>query len=539
MACSLSITTVTGIPATPGGTTTSSIHVTGTVSECQPINLASGSFDVVVQVDCGGGAVSTATRSSGGAWAVDVPATCSCTKPIIVVASCATNPNCADTFTGVLDCQQAACPAGALTVNVGTCNADGTRAVTLTANLASIPSGTVFGQWDFGDATFGGPAFPITAPGSITPGPHGYTPPGPYTAQLLFVLPAGCPPLTATVSGLQPCPIDCPTIAGNLTVSVAGVCNANGTRTAHLGATISGGTMQAYRWEFGDTSAPLTFSSPFPPSAPAIDHDYPAPGTGTSTYTATLTVTGHDPSCIDTAVVAVNVPGCGGACPSISNVTAQVGDCKPGNIRPVSLDANVSGGGVTEFDWDFGDGMSQVITLNPSPATSHDYATPGTYTATVTMKGPPGCPDQTASGPVNVPSCRGDDNGNGGFNFCAGLLVAAITLFLIGGILIIIGVCSGVLPVLIAGIAAAILGLVLFALWVLFCAAFTPCSVMQKVHCVLFVMIAIVGPIIALLAFLLGGLACGLAAAGAWGGWGTLYAWLGAVMGAVGCTKTC
>lgn len=537
MACSLSITSVTGIPAMPGGTTTISIHVTGTLTgDCRPIDLASTSFDVVVQVDCGGGPVNAATRSSGGNWAVDVPATCTCGQNIVVTASCATDPACSDTFAGLLDCQQDACPAGAINVAVGGCNDDGTRNVTLTANLVAIPPGTVVGQWDYGDTTLG-VAFVIPAPGAYTEGPHAYATPGPYTARLLYVLPAGCPPLTATVSGLAACPIVCPEIV-SISVSVAGVCNADGTRTVNLDAVISGGTPQAYRWEFGDPSPPQTI---FPPNPPATSHNYPAAGTGTSPYTATLTVTGLHPSCIDTEVAAVNVPGCDGACPTISNVTAVVGDCKPGNIRPVSLDATVSGGGATEFDWDFGDSTTQVITMNPSPATSHDYAAPGSYTATVTMKGPPGCPDQTVSGPVNVPSCGGGNGGggDGGSGFCAGLLIAAIALLLLSGALFIIGVCFSVPPLVIAGIVAAGLGLVLFIIWAIFCAAFTSCSVMQTVHCILFVIVAIIAPIIVLIAFVFGTPACGFAAAAAWGVWGTFYAWLGVVMGAVGCAKTC
>ena len=62
---------------------------------------------------------------------------------------------------------------------------------------------------------------------------------------------------------------------------------------------------------------------------------------------------------------------------------------------------------------------------------------------------------------------------------------------------------------------------------------------MRTVHCILFILVALIGPIIVGLALLYGYLPCRIAAAAAWGGWGTLYAWLGVVMGSVGCKKTC
>jgi hypothetical protein len=427
MACSMSITGVTGIPATPGGSTTSTIHVTGTLTGvCTPIVLATGSFNVVVEVDCGAGPASTATRSSGGNWAVDIATACRCGANIVVRAYCATDPSCIDTFTGPLQCDAGDCPVGTVTVAAGACGSDGKRAVTLTANLTAVPPGSVVGQWNYGDGTLGA-AFVIPGPGSYTEGPHPYTPPGPFTAQLVFVLPAGCPPLTATVSGLQPCAgPPCPQIV-SATASAAGVCNADGTRTVSLNATLSGGPAQTYHWEFGTPGgASATIDATLPGATPAVSHDYPAPGAGTSSYTATFTVTGPDPSCVDTVAVAVDVAGCGGPCPTVGNVIAAVGACTPAGTRPVALDATVTGGGATEYRWDFGDGTSQVIdaTVVGDPATSHDYAAPGSYTATITLRGPVGCPDGTASATFDVPACGGgdDDDDDGGSGLCGSLL---------------------------------------------------------------------------------------------------------------------
>ena len=65
MACSISITSVTGIPAVPNSTTTSTIHVTGTLTgTCAP--TPNGAVEVVVEAICGSNsAKASATPDSG------------------------------------------------------------------------------------------------------------------------------------------------------------------------------------------------------------------------------------------------------------------------------------------------------------------------------------------------------------------------------------------------------------------------------------------------------------------------------------------
>ena len=122
---------------------------------------------------------------------------------------------------------------------------------------------------------------------------------------------------------------------------------------------------------------------------------------------------------------------------------------------------------------------------------------------------------------------------------CEVLLVAAIAMLLGGAVVVIIGVCTALPWVWIVGAIIGTVGLILFGLWALFCAVLTPCPLMRTVHCMLFWIIAVVAPILVAVAAIFGGLPCALAAASAWGGWGTLYAWLGAIMRKVGCTPTC
>lgn len=311
MACSITITSVTGIPAVPNGTTTSTIHVTGTISgDCDAIVFSPTiKYDVVVQVDCGGGPVDATTLSAGGTWAVDVPAVCACTKNIAVTASCATNSACTDTFSGVLNCQQGGCPTGTLTVSVDGCNPDGTRSVTLTANVTSAPPGSA-GQFAYGDGNFS-IGVPVNGPGSHST-TYQYLPPGPANpAEFIWIIPSNCPPLTAVVPVLQTCSVVCPNGTVQITASPPGDCNANGTRTVHFDPIVSGVTPQFYHWDFGDGVAqPTNSGSPGP-----LDYDFPAPGNTATSYTVVLTVTTSNGACIYTATIMVDVLGCAGPPP--------------------------------------------------------------------------------------------------------------------------------------------------------------------------------------------------------------------------------
>lgn len=327
MACSLSITSVTGIPA--GGGVTSAIRVTGTLTgDCEPIVFSpTVKFDVVVEVDCGTGSASATTLSSGGSWSVEIPVTCTCNGTVRVRAFCASNPDCSDNVSTSLECEEAGdCPTGTIVVSVDGCNADGTRAVTLAVNVASVPPGPVVGQWDYGDGTFS-LATSIPGPGTYQdPGaPHHYAPPGPPDpVRFLWTLPAGCPPLTAVVSGLEPCPIDCPQIV-SVTASAPSECNAAGKRTVQLDATLSGGPAQSYHWEFGDGEDVTINAAMF---GPAVSHDYPAPAD--TTYTAIFTATGFNGACVDSASKQVAVPGCGSGPPPPPPPTTddEGGGCK-------------------------------------------------------------------------------------------------------------------------------------------------------------------------------------------------------------------
>jgi hypothetical protein len=265
------------------------------------------------------------------------------------------------------------------------------------------------------------------------------------------------------------------------------------------------------------------------PGSLTLSHTGSYPGGTMQTFEVVITSSATCGSSTNT----IAVPTC---CPNIT-FTDQVGPCDNNGNRSVTVSAQLSSAEPYTAEMH---GPLGVLGPVAGPGTqtltdTHSYPGSSSQTFSVVITSPAGCPGQSHT--VAVPSC--DRNGPNGFGLCAALLISAITLLVLGSALIIIGVCFSVGPLVIAGGIAAGIGLVLFILWAVLCSHFTSCGVMRVVHCILFFLITVVGPIILALALIFGGLPCQVAVAAAWGGWGTLYAWLGIVMGSVGCTKTC
>jgi hypothetical protein len=309
MACSITITSVVGIPATPGSTTTSTIRVTGTQSgECPP--APSGVVEIIVQAICPGATnQGIATPDSLGNWAVDIPLRCTCNGWITVTASCATDPACMDTFSsGALQCEGGNCPTGSITASVGGCNSDGTRNVTLTATITSVPAGTIVGAFGYGGGLYGS-AFIVPGAGTYTD-THKYIPPGPGPtdpASFHWTLPASCPDFTVVIPDLDVC--ECPkNVMVTITATPDSTCHPDGTRTVTFTPSVSGVTPQYYIWDFhGYVTPNQTTTTPVP-----VKRDYPAPGTAPSSYPVTLTVTSFSGACSNSANKTISVPGCGG-----------------------------------------------------------------------------------------------------------------------------------------------------------------------------------------------------------------------------------
>jgi PKD repeat protein len=90
------------------------------------------------------------------------------------------------------------------------------------------------------------------------------------------------------------------------------------------------------------------------------------------------------------------------SCPPVASFTADHTQVVPGTTVHFDATGSLSSdpGGITEYDWDFGDGSTEVD--GPaSPTTSHTYPTKGNYTVTVTVKDA-GTPSGVVSPPTAI-----------------------------------------------------------------------------------------------------------------------------------------
>jgi PKD repeat protein len=97
-----------------------------------------------------------------------------------------------------------------------------------------------------------------------------------------------------------------------------------------------------------------------------VSHTYSAPGT----YTAEVTATNSTSQATATTIVKVD---------SLITGLAAANDSPTLLGAPTKLTASITGGNNVTYEWDFGDENS-----GSGPVVSHQYAAPGTYTATVT-----------------------------------------------------------------------------------------------------------------------------------------------------------
>lgn len=157
------------------------------------------------------------------------------------------------------------------------------------------------------------------------------------------------------------------------------------------------------------------------------------------------------------------------------------------------------------------------------------------FTISVTAEAD-GCQNKTVE--ITLNSCgNGGGGGGGGIFSCNGLLIAAITLIISGGILGIIGVCTSFLPLMIAGAISAAVGLILLTLWAVFCKKFTSCSVLNKLRCLLNWM-ALIAAIIGAIGAIAASVTCGLTAIATGASWALIAQLLTDVMVKKNCMIT-
>ncbi|MCC7399903.1 MAG: PKD domain-containing protein [Chitinophagaceae bacterium] len=233
------------------------------------------------------------------------------------------------------------------------------KPITFNDNSSPNPGGTIVKwYWNFGD---GSPQVITTNNTALT---HTYLGTGSFNATLKVETTTGCQSSTFVYPvTISPNPV--------ANFSFPNICLPVGAAQFTDQSTISDGTqgLFSYSWNFGDASPNSTIKDPL--------HNY----SGAGPYNVTLTVTSNNGCITDTSravntifpepIAAFNAPSeiCFGAALNFSDLST------------------VSGGTVSQWSWDFGDGTSSS-SQNPVK----NYSSPGTYTIKLSVTSAIGCP---------------------------------------------------------------------------------------------------------------------------------------------------
>ena len=472
MACTVTITSVLGT-ILPGGTVPTGIQVSGTASGCS-------SGTIKVTVDCGGAQMSmTVPVTATGDWTATFTSAgqCQCGKPILVVATCTSDPSCTDRLDTTLRCvvvQPQPCNSvGDLTVTVDGCaGASGAGATASFTFTITPPLAGCTYEWSFGD---GSPLVTTTVP-TVT---HVYVAAGSYSASVVATCPspsgATCFVKDAVTVTIPPCG-GCPTVTG-LTATVSG-CAGPGVATVTINGTLVPPLVGcSFLWAFGDGGMAVT-------TTPSASHVYTVPGT----YAVAVTAICPGITPCATTTIAVDVPRC---CPVVTNILANLEDNECANGMGTSATVNFSA--ITDptpaagnYTWSFGDGSPPVT--NPGPNASHDYASPSAYNVQVVYAPDPavypGCATSAFSiSGVTVPACPADedededeDDGGGGGWGCFGLRVIMTIAAILAIVAVSLAACipAAATPLFWLAAALGLVAAIAGILWGIFCPK--PCA---------------------------------------------------------------
>lgn len=559
--CELSITGVVGIHVPPDEHP-NRIEVTGTVTDCETVQVTINDAGPVTADVPGGNGAWTAVFTEGAEYPVQG---FRCGEALKVRASCMDGDCPAAEWNGALVCrpEDAPCPSVTLEVtDVATeCGPDGAYAVTLKATITGAPPDTVY-EWDFGNGE--DEAGLLTTPVmSLT---VLYAPGGPYTSTFGFILPQGCASASLEVGPFDPCPPECPTATVEV-LAVAREC-VDGARAATLRFTVTGGneTTVAYL-DFGDgTNSPPVIAAPGETVASEaylddpVTHAYEAPAEGLPPATYTPRVV-FSPPFDDCPPVPLDPPlsiePCAPECERyrVERLRVEVGACE-GERRPVTATVAVSGDEApASFQWTFSDGAEETTAEDHATHTM-DAAETTEASVAVLVTWPNGCTDlATEAFTLEACATAPDENGDGGDGddgdsggdgdgppsppWCGFLRILGLILLIVGLVLIFGGACASNVPVAVLGGVLAVAGAALLIAWAILCAGFAGgCRMLQQ----LIELLSIIEIVLTILAIVFGilsifeiGLPCLIGTVIDWGIVGFLIAVLTLIFGQLGC----
>ena len=229
------------------------------------------------------------------------------------------------------------------------------------ASASGDPGGAITDYtWNFGDGT---PADDTSSTAAAT---HAYTTPGNYTVTL-----TATDDLGVSATATEQVTVDAPAAAFTTTPATV---VAPGTTVSFdaSGSTDPEGTITDYQWNFGD-GTPVDDAG----TSTGVQRAYAARGT----YTVTLTVTNNfGQTSTTTHTVTIDDP------PTAAFTSSPATVAAPGATVSFNASASApgaSGGTITDYTWNFGDGTPADDTSGTAAAT-HAYTTPGNYTVTLT-----------------------------------------------------------------------------------------------------------------------------------------------------------
>lgn len=556
MACGITVGPVFGL-----GSPINQIRVVGTFTECEP-DVEGDS--ILVQLQCVGhdeteGPIAASTDSSGNWSVIFNERQCECGSDTIITAFCATEPSCnSGPVVRKINCVD--CPEvnffGADDVGLpevsAACDADGSAVVTMNFEIINGTPEDVLVQVSCGQG-----GLPVS--GNLTPVPAGvsvdivskcrYDPavaPNPVP-KIEFQNPDGSP------QGCPAVPLDVPTLpdcAGCPTSVSVEVRNAQG-------ELVDPDVLQCL--PDGDYTLEVVFPTIFPGMIVGWSIGSEIQGTG-QTFTTSL-----DPGQSQDISVSVSKDGC--AAPSAA---VELVGCADNCPESTSIEVKNPSGDLVDLQAGCLPPGDYALSVTPAvPSGTHTWVVGGNVQSTnqgqtlvglqsgqtvevSVSKNIPGCTPSNAS--LNLVGCETETppgNGSGGGNWdwlwelfnCNTLLIAAISALVMGGLTVVLGVCTGIWQITLAGGITAFVGALLLVAWAKWCRSTTSCDLMGTIRCLLswLVAIATVGGLLAALVswvFDLAGFVCAGAALGSGAGWGLALALITDTMAVRNCSIT-